>query len=41
MADIEKVEPRQEIERARSESDNAFVNDIKVKIVNNFEGVKK
>ena len=28
MADIEKVEPRQEIERARSESDNAFVNDI-------------
>ena len=28
MANIEKVEPRQEIERARSESDNAFVNDI-------------
>lgn len=29
MANIEKVEPRQEIERARSESDNALVNDIR------------
>lgn len=28
MANIQKAEPKQEIERARSESHNAFVNDV-------------
>ena len=37
MADIEKLEPRQEVERARSKSDNAFVNDIRHIIENGLK----
>ena len=37
MADIEKLESRQEVERARSKSDNAFVNDIRHIIENGLK----
>ncbi len=37
MADIEKLEPKQEVERARSKSDNAFVNDIRHIIENGLK----